>query len=197
MTVFLTFGVYALKINGDMPTQSEYIPIVSIYFIVSTIYTLISLVWFVIAHYFALKSRIPKPLVFIAEKFQYVFSFDWIAKIKEPKKKPSPDSAAKLGSIESVYRSPIETINQSVNKNKQQPEDVLRPRKVVLTDDLVKPCNSCPKPLCQGCDAKEKEKNKTKSQFDRNLKTLNLLAFIIVLLIMLISNLCIWISVAS
>ena len=70
MTVFLTFGVYALKINGDMPTQSEYIPLVSIYFLIATLYTLLSLIWFVMANYFGIKNHIPKPLVLIAQTLQ-------------------------------------------------------------------------------------------------------------------------------
>ena len=198
MTVFLTFGVYALKINGEMPTQSEFVPLVSVYFIVATIYTLVSLIWFVTANFFVIKSNIPKPLVFVAEKIQFIFFFDCISKKKNSSQKSPPP---KVGSVESVYRSPIETINQPVNLNRRpkrdEEEDDSRSQKFIFIDELKRKCDSCPKPLCEGCDSKEKEKKNAKKAFDRNLRTLNLLAFFVVFLIMLISNLCIWLSIAN
>jgi alpha-L-arabinofuranosidase len=61
---------------------------------------------------------------------------------------------------------------------------------------LAKPtCNTCNK--CEECDEIENKKKKNKNIFDKNLKTLNLIAFSIVFLIMVVSNLCIWIIVAT
>lgn len=67
MTTFLTFAVYSLKIAGDITTQSEYFPLVSVYFIIAIGYTLISLMWFICANYYIIRNRLPRWMVFIAK----------------------------------------------------------------------------------------------------------------------------------
>ncbi len=70
MTTFLTFGVYALRISSDLPVQSEYMPLVSIYFNIAITYTLISLIWFAIANYLVGKTWLPKWLELLASKIR-------------------------------------------------------------------------------------------------------------------------------
>ena len=192
MTVFLTFGVYALKINGDMPVQSQYIPIVSVYFIVAALYTLFSLIWFILANYFATKSYIPKPLALVADKVHDIFDC-------ESKKKPLQKSAPVYPIPEKENHIEQETVDQSFFAKPPTKEDSLVWRKksgnnVQLPVKTPK-CDSCNK--CQDCEINEKEKKIAKKILDKNLKTLNLLAFLIIFLIMIISNLAIWISVCT
>ncbi len=184
MTVFLTFGVYALKINGDMPTQSEYIPLVSVYFLVATLYTLLSLMWFVMANYFVIKNHIPNLLVLIVQAVQCI-------------KQKEEDKKKKDLSNQSTNKSPIETVNREATNNFKFKEDSeMRNRNSTNIQFLAKPtCNTCNK--CEECDEIENKKKKNKNIFDKNLKTLNLIAFSIVFLIMVVSNLCIWIIVAT
>jgi hypothetical protein len=47
MTTFLTFGVYTITISNSIPVQSEYLPAINVYFILSSQFTLWSLVWFI------------------------------------------------------------------------------------------------------------------------------------------------------
>ena len=51
MTVLLTLAVYSLKVSSDFPTQSLYLPYVSIYFTMGYIHTFISLLWFCAQNY--------------------------------------------------------------------------------------------------------------------------------------------------
>ena len=46
MTSFLTFSVTSLRIASDIPVQSDYLPLITLYFMLSIIYTLIGLIWF-------------------------------------------------------------------------------------------------------------------------------------------------------
>lgn len=59
MTTFLTFSVYALRVSGDIPVQSDYLPLISVYFIMSSLYTLVSLIWFIVANLLITKKHVP------------------------------------------------------------------------------------------------------------------------------------------
>ena len=51
MTTLLTLAVYSLKVSNDFPTQSIYLPYVSIYFTIGYMHTFLSLLWFAIQAY--------------------------------------------------------------------------------------------------------------------------------------------------
>jgi hypothetical protein len=65
MTTFLTFSVYSLRIASDIPTQSEYLPSITLYFLLSTSYVLLALSWFICENFFRSNSFLPKPLRFM------------------------------------------------------------------------------------------------------------------------------------
>ena len=46
MTSFLTFSVTSVRIAGDIPMQSEYLPLITLYFLLSIIYTFLGLTWY-------------------------------------------------------------------------------------------------------------------------------------------------------
>ena len=50
MTSLLTFVVTSLRISSDIPVQSEYLPLITLYMILSIVYTLLGFIW-----YFSLK----------------------------------------------------------------------------------------------------------------------------------------------
>ncbi len=66
MTIFLTLAIYSVRIASDFPVQGEYIPIISIYFIMGLLFTFISLVWFAYAEYLRTKKTMPKFMVKLA-----------------------------------------------------------------------------------------------------------------------------------
>lgn len=45
MTSFLTFSVTSVRIAGDIPMQSEYLPLITLYFLLSILYTFLGLTW--------------------------------------------------------------------------------------------------------------------------------------------------------
>ncbi len=46
MTCFLTFSVTSLRVSGDIPIQSEYLPLITLYFLLSIVYTFLGLIWY-------------------------------------------------------------------------------------------------------------------------------------------------------
>ena len=69
MTTFLTLAVYSLRVSADLPVQSEYFPLISVYFFIGLLLTFISLVWFVVANSFNVNQHVP----YILEKMTGVF----------------------------------------------------------------------------------------------------------------------------
>ena len=59
MTSFLTFTVTAVRISGDIPTQSEYLPLVTLYIVLSMIFTLIGMICFILFESFSKNKKIP------------------------------------------------------------------------------------------------------------------------------------------
>ncbi len=45
MTSFLTFTVTSLRISGDIPMQSNYLPLITLYLLLSIMYTFMGFSW--------------------------------------------------------------------------------------------------------------------------------------------------------
>ncbi len=45
MTSFLTFSVTSVRVAADIPTQSEYLPLISLYMLFSILYTFMGMSW--------------------------------------------------------------------------------------------------------------------------------------------------------
>ena len=63
MTIFLTLGVYGINVANIFPLQSDYIPTITIYFIMGITYTFLCLLWFVYAEYLKSKDKMPPFLI--------------------------------------------------------------------------------------------------------------------------------------
>ncbi len=48
MTSFLTLSVNSLRIAGDIPVQSEYLPLITLYNLLSIFYAFLGLLWFIL-----------------------------------------------------------------------------------------------------------------------------------------------------
>lgn len=148
MTTFLTFSVYSLRVSGDIPVQSEYLPYVLIYFIFSVLNTLLSLFWFVLANHFLAKTILPKFLIRFGTTLKRIlfFLFD------EPAK-PPPNKEADKSKPDQVTQ--VEVINEKGAAN--IPQAPAAPSGGISSADCVK-CGLCDK--CKADAQKEKEKSK-------------------------------------
>ena len=76
MTSFLTFAVTGVRISGEIPVQSEYLPLINLYILLSILYTLFGFIWFIIAKQLSDRHHLPLILVkiaFIVKKVFYCF----------------------------------------------------------------------------------------------------------------------------
>jgi len=162
MTTFLTFGVYALKLNNEMPVQSEYFPLASIYFIVALVYTLISLAWFVMANHFVITKKIPNCLIAVAELLRKPFSRSSFKSKNVSKKETSFNLDKDMDNEE------IDKMNLNLN------------RRTSIGDLVAFKHIFC---KCKECEQKENDIKITKEIFNKNLRALNYLALFCVFLI--------------
>ncbi len=70
MTTFLSLAIYSLRVSGDLPVQSQYFPLISIFFFIGLLLTFIAFVWFIAANSLRAKQRVPK----ILEKLCFICS---------------------------------------------------------------------------------------------------------------------------
>ena len=60
LTIFMTFSIYSLRVSSDMPTQSQYLPMVTLFYMLGISYTLLALTWFILVNEWQTKSSMPK-----------------------------------------------------------------------------------------------------------------------------------------
>ncbi len=65
MVIFLTLGVYSLNVSSIFPLQSDYIPLINIYFLLGVWFVFMSLCWFGVAEYLKGRAKLPIVLSFI------------------------------------------------------------------------------------------------------------------------------------
>ncbi len=72
MTTFMTFSVYSVRISNDMPVESNYVPMVTLYFMLGISYAFVSMIWFIIANEFRTRNHIPNILIKLAAIIQRI-----------------------------------------------------------------------------------------------------------------------------
>ena len=170
MTIFLTLGVYGINVANIFPLQSDYIPTITIYFIMGITYTFLCLLWFVYAEYLKSKEKLPFLLAKIASLAK-ILCFCSFRKSSPPP--PLPPKAIEEGAAKKLNRIEVKTSNAEFNCNK---------------------CEMCDKCLKQK-DAEKKKSDETK-QKTTNIKALNYMVFWFILLAQLVTYLGIWVSLS-
>ena len=182
MTTFMTFSVYSLRISQDMPVESNFVPMVTLYFILGISYTFLSLIWFIIANDFITKNYLPKYLT----KFALI-----IKRVLYRKISPEPDENA--NDLVEVKVVP----NQSANENAH--ESGLPPLKnAPKLECNNNRCNNCD--FCVNCKReKEKSANKSKKKElnESNVLVLNYFMCFLMGMIILACNLISWLLISN
>ena len=71
MSLFLTYGIYGLRVGSDLPIQSDYLPTISVYYIASLLFAVLEMFWFYFFNRMLTSNSIPiflKKLVTILKK---------------------------------------------------------------------------------------------------------------------------------
>lgn len=66
ITTFLNMGIISIRVSSDIPVQSRYLPLITLFFLLSLFYTFISFMWFTILEMFKSKNTLPKCLLLLA-----------------------------------------------------------------------------------------------------------------------------------
>ena len=180
MTMLMTFSVNSVRVSSDMPVESEFLPMVTLYYILGISFVFLAFNWFILANEFSTKNNLPKCLlkcVLITKRIVF-WKFNekpfWLRR-----KNVSPSLT--LPSKDKIFDDT--SIKTGV------PEIKLKE---------VKTCFNCD--LCENClklkDA-EKEKRSVKELNETNVAALNCFMFFILFTIMLGCNLIAWLLVTN
>ena len=137
--MFMTLSVYSLRVQTDTAPQSQFLPLVTLYFILGISYAFIALIWFIVANNWTVKNNLPPFLVVFAGYIKRVlfWIYDetpiWKSKIapepEKDKQKVLPPDTSTVENKETVVKLSTETDD---------------PSKKLLDDPNVKcKCNTC------------------------------------------------------
>jgi len=169
MTTFLTYAVQSLNIAGFLPVQSQYYPLISIYFLMSLICTFLSLVWFWYSNKHLTENKIPSSLRVVAKYVKKCLFFIFIP--AETNQEIMPESDLTITNLDKA----------NVSKEIEQKE--------------IDKCSKC-EILCSRCVQYKLKDDKEKKEKENNeslIKALNILASFTVFSIFVTIHLCIWI----
>ena len=192
MSGFLTFSLYSARMQADMPTQSDYMPDITSYFMMSISLNLIAFLWFIYMNRCLIKSDMPLWLEKFGELVKKIFCLCF-----PPDKKDSAKVANADVPIVVVSDGPKPNSIENLESEKTNvlPKTTETLEKVSKIEDKKSKCDFCKR--CSECESdfkKDKDKGKRKKDVESKLESLNYLAFVIMITAMLIGNLSVWIN---
>lgn len=195
MVCFMTYSVYSLNFSNLFPQQSEYLMMITLYFLFSICWTLLSMAWFIICNHFIAKAEMPKALHIFSEFLREIFCCCFTPDKKDEKsvKKKSMDNET----VKCIYCRQL--FGSCCRKTTNQVEDVKdQDQESDETPTVKTKCQLCDR--CDTCQAdfdKDKSKGKTKKDIEAKCSALNYFIFILILLFMFISNMAIWLLMSQ
>ena len=70
MVCFMTYSVYSLNFSSLFPQQSQYIMMITLFFLLSIGWTFVSLAWFVACNHYMTKGEMPPALHLFCQRLQ-------------------------------------------------------------------------------------------------------------------------------
>lgn len=195
MTLFLTFSVYSLRIASDIPVQSDFLPKISIYFIISIIYALISMLWFIFCNHFTTKNKMPFFLYKLASILQ---SFSFVETVKKVMKiKKSKINGNKVESIAIDVDLAVTLANATgLDTGKEGQNGIDKSYVETVVENLHHSKNKCVNcDRCETCQIdynKKKDKDELKKDIEAKASLINCLVFSVILVGIFISQVVIW-----
>jgi hypothetical protein len=155
--LFLTYSVYSLNFSNRFPQQSEYLMMVTLYFLLSISWTLLSMIWFIIENHFTTKKEMIKPLYILAGFLQNVFSCCFPPS-KSDEKTEETDEDEQFDKPDVMY------IQNSQQRNQRSiPLQSIFTRSIQTNEKITSKCDFCNRrKSCQQDFDKDKQKDKKK-----------------------------------
>ena len=101
MSQFMTLATFSVRSQADIAPQGQFLPMITLYYVLSIMYTFIALIWFIVADHWTTKQNPPKFLVtfaaFIKRILFWIFDEESIGRSKKvtPEKKETEESSTK------------------------------------------------------------------------------------------------------
>jgi hypothetical protein len=194
MSQFMILAQYSVKVQSDMSPQAQFLPMVTLYFMLGLSYAFVSLIWFIIANNWTVKNNIPPYVSKFASYVKKVLF--WI--FDEPPfwkfftlKKSNDNEKNKL------FEKPDEALSENSSVVKIELNDSKSENRVKIRDAQSK-CNYCD--FCEKCQKdkdKEKDKKKKKDATESDISALNYFACLCMILIELAGNLTVWLMISN
>lgn len=204
MTCFLTYSVYSLNFSNLFPQQSDYLMMITLYFLMSMFWTLLSMIWFVICNHYTTRGHIPKKLNDFCAFLQRVFfcCFTTPGDTACVKCATCPDplfrrkrqvQSSETNELQSVSSSELGTIDGARTTASCVSINVNEP-----VGEAKAKCQQCDR--CQSCQNEfqdDKTKHKNKKDVESKCSALNYLIFSLIFLFMFVGNVALWTSMAN
>lgn len=84
MTQLMVLATYSVRVQTDISPQSQFMPMITLYYVLGISFVLIALCWFIIANNWTQKQNIPKFLIMFASAIKRVLF--WCVHLKIYKK---------------------------------------------------------------------------------------------------------------
>lgn len=176
MTSLMTYSVYSVRISNEIPIQSEYMPLITLYFILSIFYTLITFIWHIVKNFLTTNKKWPKFVLAFGQLLQDMVEKVCCCCCKESKVEdvsaiviePSEESKEnKIDEVKSLIENEIKSkelilVSSWKYIDKMNENEILKNSCSLMklyngeTDKCFK-CN-----LCSSCQAKEDKDEKKK-----------------------------------
>ena len=207
MTIFMTFSIYSLRVSSDMPTQSQYLPMVTLYFLLGITYTFMAYMWFILANEYQTKGNMPQVFAafvpYVKRTLFWIFKEDpWWKRSKQAASVVPQDTRHKIieehtnPDSQSVFMTKISATSEVTSPVNNQ-DNVNKPMESITLPPLYK-CHNCD--FCEKClknKKLEKEAKSKKQLIDENLSAINYFACFVLFWIMLGCNLFVWLLVSN
>ena len=144
MSHFMILATYSVRMQADTAPQGQFLPMITLYYILSIGYAFLALVWFIVAENWATKQNVPKFLVtfsgFIKRFLFWIFDEEPIWKMSKKIAPEKVSETAKLPPVNEQTSNVTAQTNESVIFSEEKKEE--QAKKVCFTCDF---CENCKK----------------------------------------------------
>ena len=207
MVCFMTYSVYSLSFSSLFPAQSQYIMMITLFFLLSIFWTFVSLAWFVVYNHYSSKGEMPKLLYAFCGRLQRILCCCF----SPPKPNEKADANKDI-----IENGPVTTNGANSKclpcfRRRVQVETIATRNDVFVVEtgsartnrneapDVAKPkCDFCDRcETCQGDFDKDKTKGKNKKDVESKCNALNYLVLFVIFLLMVGSNIGLWLVMST
>lgn len=138
MSIFLTYSVYAVRTSGDLPIQSDFLPLISLYFVITMGITLLTILWFFLCNYMITRKTMPRFLIRFSRNLYRIFKFNWLKRCFNKLKPKVRVNTTTSKSVLQDGKSKIEVITIKEMERQQKKFETEFSFRISLNENMMK-----------------------------------------------------------